>query len=66
MNPLALVALLRTRAELGSHQRWSDAQLEAHQAAGLATLRAYAYARSPYYREFSRDGQLRRGARRRA
>lgn len=54
MNPLALVALLRTRAELGSHERWSPAQLEAHQASGLAALRAYAYARSPYYREFHR------------
>lgn len=54
MNPLALVTLLRTRAELGSRQRWSRAQLEGHQAAGLAALRAYAYAHSPFYREFHR------------
>lgn len=52
MNPVALLKLLRSRAMLARHQRWSRTELESHQAAGLAALRAHAYARSPFYREF--------------
>jgi phenylacetate-CoA ligase len=34
------------------HERWTRAQLEAYQADSLRRLRDYAYARSPFYREF--------------
>lgn len=54
MDALGLVAVLRARATLAGHERWSRAQLEAYQARALAALRAHAYAFSPFYREFHR------------
>lgn len=43
-----LLALRRIRRREG----WTRAQIEAHQSAALARLRAHAYAHSPFYREF--------------
>jgi phenylacetate-CoA ligase len=49
-----LAALLRARSELHSHDRWTREELLARQAQALATLRAFAIARSPFYRESHR------------
>jgi phenylacetate-CoA ligase len=49
-----LAALLRARSELHSHDVWTRQELLARQAQALATLRAFALARSPFYREFHR------------
>jgi putative adenylate-forming enzyme len=46
-----LANVLRARAELRSHDRWSRDELAAHQARSLRALRAHAAARSPFYRE---------------
>lgn len=54
MDARAVVALLRARSVLASHDRWTRDQLLAHQSHGLADLRAFAMARSPFYREFHR------------
>jgi phenylacetate-CoA ligase len=51
MNVGLLLGVLRTRAELRSHDRWSRAELIAHQAEALRELRLYAVDRSPFYRE---------------
>jgi putative adenylate-forming enzyme len=50
MNVATLASLLRTRAVLRSHDGWTPDELLAHQAHALAELRAYAVARSPFYR----------------
>jgi phenylacetate-CoA ligase len=52
MMSLALLAgVLRARAELRSRDDWSRDRLLAHQQRALAELRAFAAARSPFYRE---------------
>ena len=51
MNVAALVGVLRARAELRSHDRWSRDVLLDYQARSLAELRRFAVARSPFYRE---------------
>jgi phenylacetate-CoA ligase len=54
MNVGSLAALLRARAVLRSHDGWSRERLLAYQASALASLRALATARSPFYRELHR------------
>lgn len=51
MNVGALAGVLRARAELRSHDRWSRDKLLLHQARSLDELRRFAVARSPLYRE---------------
>lgn len=50
MNPAAMVRLLRARAQLEARRTWTPDRLAAHRAQALAELRAYASARSTYYR----------------
>jgi hypothetical protein len=45
-----LAGVVRARAELRSHDRWSRDVLLDHQARSLAELRRFAFARSPFYR----------------
>lgn len=52
MNVAVLAGVLRARAELRSHDRWSRDVLLDQQARSLAELRRFAVARSPFYREF--------------
>jgi phenylacetate-CoA ligase len=47
-----LLSMLRKVNQLREHERWTRAQLEAYQATALRELRAYAYARSPFYQRF--------------
>ncbi len=54
MNVLMLIDVLRERRRLEAHNRWTREELLAHQARGLAVLRAYAVARSPFYRALHR------------
>lgn len=54
MDARAVVALLRARSALASHDRWTREELLARQASDLAELRAFALAHSPFYREFHR------------
>lgn len=54
MNVATLARVLRARAGLRQHDGWKRDELLAHQATGLADLRAYAATRSPYYREHHR------------
>ncbi len=54
MDVRAVVELLRARSALASRDRWSRDDLLAHQTRALATLRSFALARSPFYREFHR------------
>lgn len=54
MDARAVFALLRARAVFASRDRWSRDELLAHQSRALADLRAFALARSPFYREFHR------------
>jgi putative adenylate-forming enzyme len=51
MNALGLVGVLRARAELRSHDRWTRVELLAHQQRALRELREFAVARSPLYAE---------------
>ena len=51
MDVRAVVPLLRARSVLASHDRWTRDALLAHQSRALAELRAFAVARSPFYRE---------------
>lgn len=44
-----LARVLRRRAELARHDRWTRAELEDHQQRALAVLRRHATARSPFY-----------------
>ncbi len=44
--------VLWLRRTLRSRERWSQAQLHAHQRRELAALRGWAYARSPFYQRF--------------
>jgi putative adenylate-forming enzyme len=54
MNVGALAGVLRARAELRSHDRWSRDELLAHQARAVRDLRRFAVANSPFYREIHR------------
>jgi putative adenylate-forming enzyme len=54
MKVATLVGLLRARAVLRSHERWTRDELLDHQARAVAELRAWAVARSPYYRDLHR------------
>jgi putative adenylate-forming enzyme len=54
MNVATLAGLLRARAALRRHDAWTRDELLAHQAAAFAELRAFARARSPFYRELHR------------
>ena len=47
-----LLKLVRAIETLRAHEHWTRPQVLAHQAAELARLRAYALARSPFYRRF--------------
>ena len=48
---LMLKVLVKLR-QLRRHERWTRSQLEAYQAEQLRSQRAYAYAHSPFYRQF--------------
>lgn len=52
MDPRLLAGLLWQRRQLRAHERWAPPQLAAYQARALQRLRAYAYARSPFYQRF--------------
>ncbi len=47
-----LARVIRNRAALLRRDRWSRQRLLAHQARALAALRAFTYARSPFYQKF--------------
>ena len=49
MNIPLLASLLRARARLRGHERWSRDEVLTYQAHRLAELRAFAVARSPFY-----------------
>jgi putative adenylate-forming enzyme len=46
--------VLSLRRGLRAHERWTPRQLEEHRQRALADLRAFAYARSPFYQRFHR------------
>ena len=54
MNIGTLTGVLRARAALRSHDRWTATELVDWQVRALRDLRAFATARSPYYREIHR------------
>lgn len=54
-NLPTLLGVLRARAELRARARWPRERLLAHQARLLAELRAFAVARSPFYRSLHLD-----------
>jgi putative adenylate-forming enzyme len=54
MNLQTVLRLLGTARQLRSHENWTRDQLETYQNEALAQLRAFAYAHSPFYREFHR------------
>jgi phenylacetate-CoA ligase len=54
MNVRTIAGLLRERAQLRTHDDWTREEVLAYQAHRLADLRAYAIARSPFYRELHR------------
>ncbi|HEY6058812.1 MAG TPA: hypothetical protein VIV06_12335, partial [Candidatus Limnocylindrales bacterium] len=54
MNLLTLARLLRSRERLRRHERFTRAELAVYQATRLGGLRAFATARSPFYRELHR------------
>jgi phenylacetate-CoA ligase len=56
---LTLVRVLLERRAQERSCRWTRAQLERHQAREVAALRAYALARSPFYRQFHRGLETR-------
>jgi len=47
-----VLGVCRARGALRRHERSSRAEIEAHQAAGVADLRRFALERSPFYRRF--------------
>ena len=51
MNIPLLVGVVRARAELRAHDRWSRTVLLEHQARSLHELRRWAVSKSPFYRE---------------
>jgi phenylacetate-CoA ligase len=52
MNLPLLVRVLAKRRQLARHDHWTRQQLEHHQAKFLGQLRAFAYAKSPFYQQF--------------
>jgi len=54
MNLRIIAGVLRKRRQLRGHERWTRAELSAHQVSALADLRALAVARSPFYAELHR------------
>jgi putative adenylate-forming enzyme len=54
MNLGSLVGVLRSRAELRSHDRWTREELLHHRSQALRDLRTYAVANSPFYAETHR------------
>ena len=54
MNIKILPRLLFTIRELRKHEGWTRSQLEASQIEGLWRVREYAYAHSPFYKNFHR------------
>jgi phenylacetate-CoA ligase len=54
MNVWTIAGLLRERAQLRTHDGWTREEVLAYQARRLAELRAYAIARSPFYRNLHR------------
>jgi phenylacetate-CoA ligase len=54
MNLLMILEVLARRRVLRGHERWSRERLLAYQARRLARAREFAYARSPFYREYHR------------
>lgn len=54
MNLLMILTVLARRRALRGHERWSRERLLAYQARQLERARAFAYARSPFYREHHR------------
>lgn len=46
--------VLQAVQQLRTHERWTRAEIEAHQKAALQELRDYAYAHSPFYQKFHR------------
>ena len=52
MGPRQLASVLLARRRLAARLGWTPARLAAHRASALAALRAHAYARSPFYRDF--------------
>lgn len=47
-----LINVMKTIGKQRQHERWTRAQLDAHQEAALNRLRQYAYVRSPFYQRF--------------
>jgi putative adenylate-forming enzyme len=47
-----VLSVLRARSALRGHERWSRAEIETHQATGVAELRRFALERSPFYQRF--------------
>jgi putative adenylate-forming enzyme len=47
-----ILGVLRGRGSLRSHEPWSRAQIDAHQASAVRELRRYVVERSPFYRRF--------------
>jgi len=54
MDIRLIAKILRTRARLRTHERWSRADLDAHRESALSELRRHALARSRFYRRFHR------------
>lgn len=54
MKIALLAALLRERARLGAHERWSRDELLAYEARALHELRGFAVDRSPFYADLHR------------
>ena len=52
MGLVVVSRVLRQRRKLRAHERWTREQLETHQGKELDALRAFAYARSPFYWRF--------------
>lgn len=50
MSTSLILRVLWLRRTLRHRERWSDAELHAHQQRALAALREFAYAQSPFYR----------------
>ena len=54
MNVTTIAGLLRERAQLRTHDGWTRDEVLAYRSHRLADLRAYAMARSPFYRDLHR------------
>jgi phenylacetate-CoA ligase len=54
MNLATIAGLLRERAQLRTHDGWAREEVLAYQARRVAELRAFAFERSPFYRDLHR------------